>query len=248
MDISAVLTGAKCKGCGSQTHQRNDRWYKDETCKRCGNTRTLGKSMSKKKRTDTKTRNAKGTRKGSSKGKSKSKKRTPDTCLCCGKTRHKKTDRKFLTATCSNCEMVGDLRAVCRNTNTHTHTRLRRMQMNRVQKSLSKQFGAWLFETLSTMVTVIAMRSATRVQNIVTSQRSQNSQNIVTNQNSEESSGSSRQIKIDANHHEHRDGSKFKNCCNVWMTNAFLTHHEKAVRTRCHKVSRSLHKERLIRR
>ena len=23
-------------------------------------------------------------------------------------------------------------------------------------------------------------------------------------------------------------------CCNVWMTNAFLAHHEKAVRTRCH--------------
>ena len=36
--------------------------------------------------------------------------------------------------------------------------RLRRMQMNPVQKSLSKKFGAWLFKTLSKMVTVIAPR------------------------------------------------------------------------------------------
>ena len=42
---------------------------------------------------------------------------------------------------------------------TRTHTRLRRMQTNPVQKSLSKQFGAWLFETLLTMITVIALRS-----------------------------------------------------------------------------------------
>ena len=33
MDISAVLTGSKCQSCGSQTRQRHDCWYKDETCK-----------------------------------------------------------------------------------------------------------------------------------------------------------------------------------------------------------------------
>ena len=43
----------------------------------------------------------------------------------------------------------------------HTHTRLRRMLMNPVQKSLSKHFGAWLFETLSTTVTAIVLRSMT---------------------------------------------------------------------------------------
>ena len=36
MDISAVWTGDKCQNCGSQAHQRNDCWYKDETCKTCG--------------------------------------------------------------------------------------------------------------------------------------------------------------------------------------------------------------------
>ena len=33
MDISAVMTGAKSQSCGSQTRQRHDCWYKDETCK-----------------------------------------------------------------------------------------------------------------------------------------------------------------------------------------------------------------------
>ena len=33
--------------------------------------------------------------------------------------------------------------------------------MNPAQKSLSKQFGAWLVETLSAMVVVIALRSTT---------------------------------------------------------------------------------------
>ena len=55
--------------------------------------------------------------------------------------------------------------------------------MNPVQKSMSKQFGAWLFETLSGMVNVSALRSM-RVPNIVTSQSSQKSQNILMNQNS----------------------------------------------------------------
>ena len=55
----------------------------------------------------------------------------------CGKEGHKKTDCKFKTATCSNCGKVGHSRAVCRNTNTHE---IERMQMNLVQKSVSKQF------------------------------------------------------------------------------------------------------------
>ena len=77
---------------------------------------------------------SKGTGKGSGKGKSK--KRTPETCLRCGKQRHKNADCKFKTATCSNCGMVGHLKAVCRNTNTNT--RLGRMQM-------AKHFDTWLF-------------------------------------------------------------------------------------------------------
>ena len=35
MYISAVLTGAKCQSCGSQTHQKIVCWCKDETCKTC---------------------------------------------------------------------------------------------------------------------------------------------------------------------------------------------------------------------
>ena len=35
MDVSAVMTGSKCQSCGSQTHQRNDCWYKDGTSKIC---------------------------------------------------------------------------------------------------------------------------------------------------------------------------------------------------------------------
>ena len=37
-------------------------------------------------------------------------------------------------------------------------------------------------------------------------------------------------------------------CCNVWMTNPFLTHHEKAVRTKCHKVSQNTAEHSLVRR
>ena len=59
-NISAVLTSAKCQSCGSQTHQRNDCWYKDETCKTCGRRGHLAKGMSKWKRTDTKTREPQG--------------------------------------------------------------------------------------------------------------------------------------------------------------------------------------------
>ena len=35
MYFSAVLTGAKCQSCGSQTHQKIVCWCKDETCKTC---------------------------------------------------------------------------------------------------------------------------------------------------------------------------------------------------------------------
>ena len=51
---------------------------------------------------------------------------------------------------------------------TRTNMRLRRMQMNPVQKSLSKKFGAWLFKTLSTMVTVIVPRTGTYLNNNMT--------------------------------------------------------------------------------
>ena len=70
--------------------------------------------------------------------------RTPETCRCRGKEGHNKADCKFQTAMCSDCAKVGHLRAVCRNTNTH---------------EIGKD--AWLFEALSTMVTVIALRSTT---------------------------------------------------------------------------------------
>ena len=47
----------------------------------------------------------------------------------------------------------GHLRVVCPNTNTHE------IEKDADEPSpLSKKFGAWLFETLSTMVTVIALR------------------------------------------------------------------------------------------
>ena len=65
---------------------------------------------------------------------------------------------------------------------TRTHMKLRKVQMNPIQKSLSKKFGAWLFKTVSTMVTVNAPRTLTYFQNIVMSQNSENSQNIATSQ------------------------------------------------------------------
>ena len=90
-------------------------------------TRTLGKRMSKWKHTDTKHGSPKNTGNGSgngsgkskSKSKCKGKKRTPETCMCCGKEGHNRIDCKFKTATCSKCRKVDHLRAVCRNTNTH---------------------------------------------------------------------------------------------------------------------------------
>ena len=107
MDICAVLTGARCQSCGSQTHQKNDCWYKDETCKTGGNRRYLAK-LCRHGNAQTPTHGSsqvtgKGPGKGSSKsqgqgqgqgqgkgegegeGEGKGKKRTPGTCLCCGK-------------------------------------------------------------------------------------------------------------------------------------------------------------------
>ena len=69
---------------------------------------------------------------------------------------------------------------------TRTHTRLRRMQMNQVQKSLSKHFAAWLFKTLSRMLIVITLRFTKEVQSIETDQ------------------------KFWKSHCEQRDGSKFR--------------------------------------
>ena len=57
------------------------------------------------------------------------------------------------------------------------------MQMKQVQKTLSKQFGAWLFKTLLRMIIVITLRSTQEVQNIVMNQNWKS-------------------------HHERRDGSK----------------------------------------
>ena len=88
------------------------------------------------------------------KGKGKGKKRTPETCLCRGKEGHKKADRKFKTATCSNCGKIGHLREVCRNTNTYEIEK----DVDEPRRSL---VHGWLFKPLSMMVTVIAMRNVT---------------------------------------------------------------------------------------
>ena len=121
MDSNAVLTGAKCQSCGSQTHQRNDCWYKNETCKTCGKRGHLAKVC--RNAQTPRHGSAKGTGKGSgessSKSKGKSKNRTPEICLCCGNEGHKKSDCKFKTDTCSNCGKVGHLSAARRNTKTH---------------------------------------------------------------------------------------------------------------------------------
>ena len=81
--------------------------------------------------------------------------------------------------------------------------------MNPVPKSLSWKFCAWLFKTQSTTVTVIALRSMTYFQNIVSSRKPKNSQNIQTGQKSEKSSRTSRRVTSKKSHHEYRDGSKF---------------------------------------
>ena len=112
----------RSQSCGSQTHQRKDCWYKDATCKTRGKQGHLAKVCKSGNTQTPRQRSSKGTgrgsEKGSGKGKDKAKKRTPETCLCCGNERHKKSDSKFKTATCSNCGKVGHLRAVCRNRNT----------------------------------------------------------------------------------------------------------------------------------
>ena len=82
----------------------------------------------------------KGSGKGKGKGKGKKRTQLKHVCALERKDTRKQTANK--TAKCSNSGEVGHLRVVCRNTNTHM--RLRRMQMNPVQKSLSKLFGAWL--------------------------------------------------------------------------------------------------------
>ena len=97
-------------------------WYKDVTCKTCGEQGHLAKvcrgGNTQTPRQGSPKGTGKGSGKGSGKGKGKTKSRTPETCLCCGKERQQRADCKFKTATCSNCRKVGHLRAVCRNTNT----------------------------------------------------------------------------------------------------------------------------------
>ena len=73
------------------------------------------------------------------------------------------------------------------------------MQRNQVQKSLSKQFGAWQFKTLLRMIIAITVRHTKGVQNIEMGQNSGKSHH-------EHRDGS----KFRKSHHEHRDGSKFK--------------------------------------
>ena len=102
------------------------------------------------------------------KSKGKGKKRTPETCMCCGKEGHKEADCKFKTATCSNCGMVRHLRAVCRNTNRHEIEKDADEPSPEVT-SLWKKFDVWMFMTLSAMVT--APRSTTYFQNIVMSKK-----------------------------------------------------------------------------
>ena len=128
MDICAVLTGARCQPCGSQTHQRNDCWYKDETCKTCGKRRYLAK-LCRNGNAQTPTHaslqvTGRGPGKGSRPRPRPRPRQRQETntwnmfVLWKGRDTRKR-DCKFKTATCSNCGKVGHLRAGSRNTNTH---------------------------------------------------------------------------------------------------------------------------------
>ena len=48
-----------------------------------------------------------------------------------------------------------------------THTRLKKMLMNQVQRSLSKQCGELLFKTMLRMIIALTVRNTKEVQNIV---------------------------------------------------------------------------------
>ena len=79
MDISPVLTSSKCQSCGSQTPQRNDCWYKDETCKSCGKRGHLTKVCRSGNAQAPMNGSSTGTGKGSGNGSGKSKTQEKDT-------------------------------------------------------------------------------------------------------------------------------------------------------------------------
>ena len=132
----------------------------------------------------------KGSGKSSRKSKSTSKKRTPESCLSCGKEGHKKADCKFKTATCSNCGLVGHLRAVCRNTN-NTHE---------MEKDADEPSPEVTVETVWCDTVDDGHCDCIEKHDVNSEHRanrsSQNPQNVVVNQNSELSSRTSRRVKI----------------------------------------------------
>ena len=77
--------------------------------------------------------------------------------------------------------------------------------MNPVQKSLPKQFGAWLFKTLSRMIIVITLRNTKEVQKIVTT-NSHNSRTSRRVKIQEKLSRTSRRVRIWKSGDEDRDG------------------------------------------
>ena len=99
MDISAVMTGSMLQSCGSQTRQRHDCWYKDETCKIRGK---RGQEVHKRRE-----------------GEAPREKRTLETCMCCGKEGHKKADYKFKSATLFHLQQSWSLES---GVSEHEHT------------------------------------------------------------------------------------------------------------------------------
>ena len=68
VDISAVLTGSKCQRCRSKTHQWDDCWYKDDTCKTCGKRGHLANICRSENAQTPRNGSPKGISKGSGKG------------------------------------------------------------------------------------------------------------------------------------------------------------------------------------
>ena len=172
MDISPVLTGSKCQSCGGQTPQRNDCWYKDETFKSCGKRGHLAKVCRSGNAQAPMNGSPRCTGKGSGKGSSKGKRQGKDTWTMHVLWKRRTQESRLQIQDCNMFKprKVWSLESGC--VETRTHMKLRKVQMNPIQKSLSKKFVVWLFKTLSTMVTVSAPRTLTYFQNIVMRQNS----------------------------------------------------------------------------
>ena len=166
IDISAVNmpTGAKCQRCGSQTHQR-----KDSVVQRCDlqdlwQTRTLAEGNTQTPRN--------GSPKGIGQGYWQSfRQRKNEHLKHVSAVERKDTRKQNANSRLQHSQSVERLVTRERCVETRTHTRLRRMQMNQVQKSLSKHFAAWLFKTLSRMLIMITLRFTKEVQSIEADQK-----------------------------------------------------------------------------